>query len=138
MSRRVRSCLCLLSVAGLEILAASIVITSIILANSQSSQPRAMMTAGSNQSTEHHGIPPSAPRPCANFLSQLGIGDRHLDNIMMLPTGNLFHIDFGYIFGRDARPGATPIRLTREMAEAMGGVNSEDYRLFKTYCCQVF
>ena len=70
-------------------------------------------------------------------VPQLGIGDRHLDNIMMLPTGNLFHIDFGYIFGRDAKPGATPIRFTREMAEAMGGVNSEDYRLFKTYCCQV-
>lgn len=69
--------------------------------------------------------------------SQLGIGDRHLDNIMMLPTGNLFHIDFGYIFGRDPKPMAPPIRFTREMADAMGGVNSEDYRLFKTYCCQV-
>lgn len=56
---------------------------------------------------------------------------------MMLPTGNLFHIDFGYIFGRDPKPMAPPIRFTREMAEAMGGVNSEDYRLFKTYCCQV-
>ena len=55
----------------------------------------------------------------------------------MLPTGNLFHIDFGYIFGRDPKPMAPPIRFTREMAEAMGGVNSEDYRLFKTYCCQV-
>ncbi|CAN0551353.1 unnamed protein product, partial [Ectocarpus sp. 12 AP-2014] len=67
----------------------------------------------------------------------LGIGDRHLDNIMMLPTGNLFHIDFGYIFGREAKPGATPIRFTQQMADAMGGVNSEDYRMFKTYCCQV-
>lgn len=56
---------------------------------------------------------------------------------MMLPTGNLFHIDFGYIFGRDPKPMAPPIRFTREMADAMGGVNSEDYRLFKTYCCQV-
>lgn len=56
---------------------------------------------------------------------------------MMLPAGNLFHIDFGYIFGREAKPGATPIRFTQQMADAMGGVNSEDYRMFKTYCCQV-
>ena len=75
--------------------------------------------------------------PFCSVLPQLGIGDRHLDNIMMLPTGNLFHIDFGYIFGRDPKPMAPPIRFTREMADAMGGVNSEDYRLFKTYCCQV-
>ena len=57
---------------------------------------------------------------------------------MMLPTGNLFHIDFGYIFGRDPKPMAPPIRFTREMADAMGGVNSEDYKMFKTYCCQVY
>lgn len=56
---------------------------------------------------------------------------------MLLPEGNLFHIDFGYIFGRDPKPMAPPFRLTREMADAMGGVNSEDYKLFKTYCCQV-
>ncbi|CAM9758403.1 unnamed protein product [Ectocarpus fasciculatus] len=57
---------------------------------------------------------------------------------MMLPTGHLFHIDFGYIFGRDPKPGATPIRFTKEMADAMGGVKSEDYKMFKTYCCQAY
>ena len=101
----------------------------------------------SQERTTHFPLGPAAR--CAALITttlflrfvwwpQLGIGDRHLDNIMMLPTGNLFHIDFGYIFGRDPKPMAPPIRFTREMADAMGGVNSEDYRLFKTYCCQVF
>jgi Phosphatidylinositol 3- and 4-kinase len=38
---------------------------------------------------------------------------------MLLPAGNLFHIDFGYIFGRDPKPMAPPFRFTREMADGM-------------------
>eukprot|EP00510_Aplanochytrium_minuta_P000411 CAMPEP_0184007874 /NCGR_PEP_ID=MMETSP0954-20121128/1617_1 /TAXON_ID=627963 /ORGANISM="Aplanochytrium sp, Strain PBS07" /LENGTH=139 /DNA_ID=CAMNT_0026286835 /DNA_START=308 /DNA_END=727 /DNA_ORIENTATION=+ len=57
---------------------------------------------------------------------------------MIKPTGELFHIDFGFIFGRDPKAWATPIRLTKEMIETMGGRESAGYQRFKSYCCQAF
>lgn len=64
----------------------------------------------------------------------LGIGDRHLDNIMITDKGKLFHIDFGYILGSDPKVISPEIRLTPEMIDAMGGNNSQDYKKFKNYC----
>ena len=68
----------------------------------------------------------------------LGVGDRHLDNLMLTPRGRLFHIDFGYIMGRDPKPFAPPVKLCREMVEAMGGVDSPGYARFRSYCCEAF
>ncbi|KAJ0404845.1 hypothetical protein P43SY_007927 [Pythium insidiosum] len=68
----------------------------------------------------------------------LGIGDRHLDNLMMKTAGHLFHIDFGFIFGADPKPYPPPFKLTKEMVEGMGGPESEHYLKFKTYCCQAY
>ncbi len=66
----------------------------------------------------------------------LGVGDRHLDNLLITRRGNLFHIDFGYILGRDPKVLPPPMKLSREMIEAFGpgGGTSEHYTQFKKEC----
>ena len=68
----------------------------------------------------------------------LGIGDRHLDNIMLRNDGHLFHIDFGYIFGRDPKPFPAAVRMTKEMIDGMGGPTSRNYERFCGYACQAY
>lgn len=53
-------------------------------------------------------------------------------------TGTLFHIDFGYILGRDPKPLPPPMKLSKEMVEAMGGVGSEHYHEFRKQCYTAF
>lgn len=64
----------------------------------------------------------------------LGVGDRHLDNLLLAPSGHFFHADFGYILGRDPKPFAPQMKLCREMVEGMGGSASPQYADFKSYC----
>ncbi|XP_066993314.2 phosphatidylinositol 3-kinase catalytic subunit type 3 isoform X2 [Anabrus simplex] len=68
----------------------------------------------------------------------LGVGDRHLDNLLLTTSGKLFHIDFGYILGRDPKPLPPPMKLSKEMVEAMGGINSEHYQEFRKQCYTAF
>jgi phosphatidylinositol 3-kinase len=72
-------------------------------------------------------------RSCAGYCVItyiLGVGDRHLDNLLMSKEGNLFHIDFGFILGRDPKPWPPPMKISPEMVEAMG----EEKEKFKRYC----
>ena len=69
----------------------------------------------------------------------LGIGDRHLDNIMMTNDGILFHIDYSYILGQDPKfsMGNVSIRMTKDLIEGLGG-KMEKYTEFKDLCSKIF
>ena len=60
---------------------------------------------------------------------------------MIDKTGHLFHIDFGFIFGKNP-PAKTmlqpPIRICKEMVEAMGGNQHQHYETFKKKCVEAF
>lgn len=76
-------------------------------------------------------------RSCAAYCVMtyiLAVGDRHLDNLLITPSGALFHVDFAFIFGRDPKPLPPPMKLTKEMIEAMGGSNSTTFHQFRRYC----
>ena len=68
----------------------------------------------------------------------LGIGDRHLENLLLDSKGHLFHIDFGFILGKDPKPMPPPMKLCKEMVDAMGGEKSKGYETFKLKCCECF
>ena len=75
----------------------------------------------------------------ANFVKSLAayslicyffeIKDRHNGNILLDKEGNIVHIDFGFILG--IAPGGAwsfetaPFKLTGEMIEVMGGLDSQ-------------
>lgn len=64
----------------------------------------------------------------------LGVGDRHLENLLLAPDGHFFHADFGFILGRDPKPFAPMMKLCKEMVEGMGGASSPNYLQFKEHC----
>lgn len=95
--------------------------------------------------TSSNGIHPDVMdtyiKSCAGYCVityLLGVGDRHLDNLLLTKNGNLFHIDFGYILGRDPKPLPPPMKLSTEMVEAMGGLNSDHYQEFRKQCYTAF
>jgi hypothetical protein len=68
-----------------------------------------------------------------------GIGDRHLDNIMVSKDGLLFHIDFGFILGQDPKyTNNKLIRVTPEIINVIGGYGTDDYNNFKNTCIRIY
>ena len=72
----------------------------------------------------------------------LGLGDRHLENIMITDDGLLFHIDFSYILGENPNnPKSLMIPemvITTEMINSMGGFKSIGYKKFKKLCSKAY
>jgi|TARA_B100001059_G_scaffold229548_1_gene262299 hypothetical protein len=60
----------------------------------------------------------------------MGLGDRHLENVLVTSSGYLAHIDFGYVLGEDPKLAATPMRITEDMVEAIGGRGSLSFSAF--------
>lgn len=64
----------------------------------------------------------------------LGVGDRHLDNLLITTDGMFFHADFGYILGQDPKPFPPLMKLPPQIIEAFGGAESSNYNKFRSYC----
>ena len=64
----------------------------------------------------------------------LGLGDRHLQNIMITNDGAIFHIDFGFILGSDAYPLTSDIKLNSDMLEVIGGSSGYRYQTYLELC----
>ena len=59
----------------------------------------------------------------------LGVGDRHLDNLLLHQNGHFFHCDYSFILGNDPKK-YLPMRITEDMVHGMGGRESDHYALF--------
>ena len=74
---------------------------------------------------------------CAGYAvagNLLALGDRHLENLMIhKKDGRMFHLDFGYILGKEP-PGkggfVSPIRINKAMVQGLGGMDSPTYKEF--------
>ena len=75
----------------------------------------------------------------ATYLTALG--DRHLENLMLQKNGKMWHLDFGYILGKNPpKKGmwVPPIRINKPMILGLGGQNSPGYREFVSKTIDAF
>jgi phosphatidylinositol 3-kinase len=80
-------------------------------------------------------------RSCAGYsviTYLLGVGDRHLDNLLISEDGILFHIDFGMFLGHDSKIRPAPMKLSSEMVELMGGTDGKYFEDFIVFCCEAY
>ncbi|EDO06234.1 Phosphatidylinositol 3- and 4-kinase family protein [Babesia bovis T2Bo] len=76
------------------------------------------------------------------FLLQ--VKDRHNGNLMISSAGHIIHIDYGFILGSspaaDVHFEQAPFKLTKEMTDLLGGVESDNFQryvrlLVASYLC---
>lgn len=71
----------------------------------------------------------------------LAIGDRHLENLMIKDDGRMWHLDFGFILGKNPnklKSFVPPIRLNKNMLTGIGATNSENFKIFKQKTIDAF
>ena len=68
----------------------------------------------------------------------LGVGDRHLENILINKEGELIHIDFTYILGEDPQHSSVEMKITQDMLDMLGGKMSQNFTEFKNRCKKSF
>ena len=119
-------------IPSMSLAAASAKYKGSILAYLRANNPDTSADLGVRPSTMDTYVKSCAGYCVITYL--LGVGDRHLDNLLLAPSGHFFHADFGYILGRDPKPFAPAMKLCKEMVEGMGGSSSPNYSAFKSYC----
>ena len=71
----------------------------------------------------------------------LGVGDRHLDNLVLTRSAELFGVDYAYILGNEPLGKeilGNSLRLTPQVIEFLGGVDSATYSLFKNRAAAIY
>eukprot|EP00835_Amoeboradix_gromovi_P001289 NODE_56_length_25944_cov_0.235287.p3 type:complete len:769 gc:universal NODE_56_length_25944_cov_0.235287:19390-21696(+) len=92
---------------------------------------------GENESSISSDVMDTYLRSSAGYCVMtfiLGVGDRHLDNVLLTKQGKLFHVDYAYILGLDPKPYPPYMKICKEMVELMGGLQHPNYSKFKQYC----
>eukprot|EP00949_MAST-11_sp_MAST-11-sp1_P000308 g308.t1 len=64
----------------------------------------------------------------------LGVGDRHTKNVMVCEDGRYFHIDYGFVFGKDPKILQPPVRVTANEL----GVLGDNYERFMSLASRTF
>lgn len=70
-----------------------------------------------------------------------GLGDRHLENILLTEQGALFHVDYSYMFGREPSGkqhlARNDMKITPSMVDILGGQNSHCYQAFRERTAEI-
>ncbi len=75
---------------------------------------------------------------CISYI--IGLGDRHLDNIMINKNGQIFHIDYGYIMENPLTTifDMPQIKVTSDIIDFLGGPHSIYYNNFKMLVIKIY
>ena len=68
----------------------------------------------------------------------LGVGDRHLENMLVTEDGRIMHIDFSYLLGDDPKHVKSEMRITSDMLDALGGRGSQTFADFQAMCSHIY